>query len=137
MRRALLAPNFTAARLELIPASTSSINSLLVSTPPTTRAQTHKRRARWSSQRQYTPEPGGIRPQKCRLDIQPRQGAYCGCGPDYFIHGCAILQEGGANDKEELHRTSPSDGRLPASSSDPLRIVTRWIPTVGNWRRGH
>src|ERR1035441_6395955 len=71
----------------------------------------------------------GIRPQKCRLDIQPRQGAYCGCGPDYFIHGCAILQEGGANDKEELHRTSPSDGRLPASSSDPLRIVTRWIPT--------
>ena len=32
---------------------------------------------------------------------------------------------GGATDKEEVHRTSPLQGRLPASSADRLQTLTR------------
>src|ERR1039457_4068944 len=54
-----------------------------------------------------------------------------------FLKRAQILRTGGTNDKEEVHRTSSPDGRLPASSSDPLRILTRRVPRVGDWRRGH
>jgi len=45
--------------------------------------------------------------------------------PLVFERGERDPLHGGATDKEEVHRTSPLQGRLPASSADWLQTLTR------------
>jgi hypothetical protein len=60
-----------------------------------------------------------------RLDFI-RQEAHIVIGRPDYLQQVWILQTGGINtDKEEVDRTNSSNGRLPASSPDPLRILTR------------